>query len=147
MRGGSSMYGNRKFIAAFALSVGLWTGPTHAATYVYVSNAEDGTIGMYTMENDGTLKPGAAIEAGKLVMPMSVSPDKRFLVAAVRSQPRGFLHDRSRNGSSPKRHSPKACPIYPSTNPEDGCSARPMAAIRSRSIRSAGMVRSARNRR
>src|SRR5262245_3015245 len=87
MRGGGSMYGNCKFIAAFALSVSLWIGPTHAATYVYVSNAEDGTIGMYTMENDGTLKPGVAIEAGKLVMPMSVSPDKRFLVAAVRSQP------------------------------------------------------------
>jgi len=81
------MYGNCKFIAAFALSVSLWIGPTHAATYVYVSNAEDGTIGMYTMENDGTLKPGAAIEAGKLVMPMSVSPDKRILFAAVRSQP------------------------------------------------------------
>jgi 6-phosphogluconolactonase len=81
------MYGNRKFIAGFALSLGLWAGPMHAATYVYVSNAEDGTIGMYTMGNDGALKPGAAIEAGKLVMPMSVSPDKRFLIAAVRSQP------------------------------------------------------------
>ena len=81
------MHGNRKFIAGFALSVSLWGGPTQAATYVYVSNAEDGTIGMYTMENDGTLKPGAAIEAGKLVMPMNVSPDKRFLFAAVRSQP------------------------------------------------------------
>jgi 6-phosphogluconolactonase len=81
------MHKNRKFIVGFALSVGLWGGPTQAATYVYVSNAEDGTIGMYTMENDGTLKPGAAIEAGKLVMPMNVSPDKRFLFAAVRSQP------------------------------------------------------------
>jgi len=81
------MHGNWKFIAGFALSVSLWSGSTHAATYVYVSNAEDGTIGMYTMENDGMLKPGAAIEAGKLVMPMNVSPDKRFLFAAVRSQP------------------------------------------------------------
>ena len=81
------MCGNLKFIAGLAVSVSLWGGPAQAATYVYVSNAEDGTIGMYTMENDGTLKPGAAIEAGKLVMPMSVSPDKRFLIAAVRSQP------------------------------------------------------------
>jgi 6-phosphogluconolactonase len=81
------MAGNRKFIAGFALSVGLWAGPSQAATYVYVSNAEDGTIGMYTMANDGTLKPGAAVEAGKLVMPMNVSPDKRFLFAAVRSKP------------------------------------------------------------
>ena len=81
------MYGNRKLISGFALAVSLWGGTAQAATYVYVSNAEDGTIGMYTMENDGTLKPGAAIEAGKLVMPMNVSPDKRFLFAAVRSQP------------------------------------------------------------
>jgi 6-phosphogluconolactonase len=59
----------------------------NAATYVYVSNAEDGNIGVYTMENDGTLRPGDRIEAGKLVMPMSVSPDKRFLYAAVRTKP------------------------------------------------------------
>jgi 6-phosphogluconolactonase len=81
------MFGKGKLIAGFALSVGLWGSPTQAATYVYVSNAEDGTVGMYTMASDGTLKPGAAIEAGKLVMPMNVSPDKRFLFAAVRSKP------------------------------------------------------------
>jgi 6-phosphogluconolactonase len=81
------MNGHRKFIAGMALSVGLSAGPTQAATYVYVSNAEDGTIGMYTMASDGTLKPGAVVEAGKLVMPMNVSPDKRFLFAAVRSKP------------------------------------------------------------
>jgi len=62
-------------------------GTANAATYVYVSNAEDGNIGVYTMENDGTLRPGDRIEAGKLVMPMSVSPDKRFLYAAVRTKP------------------------------------------------------------
>jgi len=62
-------------------------GTANAATYVYVSNAEDGNIGVYTMGNDGTLRPGDRIEAGKLVMPMSVSPDKRFLYAAVRTKP------------------------------------------------------------
>src|SRR5690606_37589926 len=45
MWGGASMNRNRKFIVGFALSVGLWNSPTQAATYVYVSNAEDGTIG------------------------------------------------------------------------------------------------------
>jgi 6-phosphogluconolactonase len=59
----------------------------HAAAYVYVSNAEDGDIGMYTMESDGTLKPGGRIAAGQRVGPMSVSPDKRFLFAAVRAKP------------------------------------------------------------
>jgi 6-phosphogluconolactonase len=62
-------------------------GAAHAATYVYVTNAEDGNIGVYTMEGDGTLKPGERVEAGKLVMPMSVSPDKRYLYAAVRTKP------------------------------------------------------------
>ncbi len=62
-------------------------GASQADTYVYVSNAEDGNIGMYTMESDGTLKPRERVEAGKLVAPMSVSPDKRFLFAAVRTKP------------------------------------------------------------
>ncbi len=62
-------------------------GAAQAATFVYVSNAEDGTIGMYVLAPDGVLQPGPRVEAGKPVMPMSVSPDKRFLYAAVRSKP------------------------------------------------------------
>ncbi|HKC08588.1 MAG TPA: beta-propeller fold lactonase family protein [Methylomirabilota bacterium] len=62
-------------------------GAAHAATFVYVSNAEDGDIGMYTLRPDGSLLPGARVAAGKPVMPMSVSPDRRFLYAAVRSKP------------------------------------------------------------
>jgi 6-phosphogluconolactonase len=56
-------------------------------TYVYVSNAEDGDIGLYTLQPDGTLQAGARFRAEKPVMPMTVSPDKRYLVAAVRSKP------------------------------------------------------------
>jgi 6-phosphogluconolactonase len=63
------------------------SAPTLAGTFVYVSNAEDGTIGMYTLQADGSLQPGARVDAAKVVMPMAVSPDKRFLVAAVRSKP------------------------------------------------------------
>jgi 6-phosphogluconolactonase len=62
-------------------------GAAQAATFVYVSNAEDGNIGMYTLQPDGTLQPGPRFDAGKVVMPMSVSPDQRFLYAAVRSKP------------------------------------------------------------
>ena len=61
--------------------------PALAATFVYVSNAEDGDIGMYTLQADGSLQPGQRFKAEKLVMPMAVSADKRFLVAAVRSKP------------------------------------------------------------
>jgi 6-phosphogluconolactonase len=74
-------------IAAMLL-LGLGSAPARAATFVYVSNNEDGNIGMYTLQPDGSLQPGARVAAaGKVVMPMTVSPDKRFLVAAVRSKP------------------------------------------------------------
>jgi len=59
----------------------------HAATFVYVSNADDGDIGVYTLQADGSLKAGERVKAEKVVMPMSVSPDKKYLVAAVRSKP------------------------------------------------------------
>src|SRR5215510_8012342 len=71
------------FAALFALG-----GAVQAATYVYVSNADDGNISAFTMEKDGTLKPGEKYDAGgKPVMPMSVSPDKKYLFAAVRAKP------------------------------------------------------------
>jgi 6-phosphogluconolactonase len=62
-------------------------GAAPAATFVYVSNAEDGTVGTYRMQPDGALQPGPRVDAGKVVMPMAVSPDKRFLFAAVRTKP------------------------------------------------------------
>jgi 6-phosphogluconolactonase len=70
-------------------------------SFVYVSNAEDGDIGLYTLERDGTLEPRSRFKAGKALGPLSVSPDKRFLAAAVRAQPyvvHVFSIDR-RNGS------------------------------------------------
>jgi 6-phosphogluconolactonase len=77
-----------KLIAGIAvLALITVASAAQAATYVYVSNAEDGTIGMYAMASDGTLTPGTRIETQKLVMPMAVSPDKRFLFAAARTKP------------------------------------------------------------
>jgi 6-phosphogluconolactonase len=61
--------------------------PALAKTFVYVSNAEDGDIGTYVMQPDGALVPGARVAAAKVVMPMAVSPDRRFLYAGVRSRP------------------------------------------------------------
>jgi 6-phosphogluconolactonase len=56
-------------------------------SYVYVSNAEDGDIGVYRLKADGSLEAGARFKAEKTVAPTSVSPDKRFLVAAARTKP------------------------------------------------------------
>src|SRR5437899_11083680 len=73
--------------AAAITAVFMCTGQAMAATFVYVSNADEGDIGLYLMRPDGSLQPGARYKAEKVVMPMAVSRDKRFLVAAVRSQP------------------------------------------------------------
>ncbi len=73
-------------IVAVLLSLAS-SAPVLAGTFVYVSNAEDGDIGMYTLQADGSLQPGQRFNATKLVMPMVVSPDKRVLIAAVRSKP------------------------------------------------------------
>lgn len=59
-----------------------------ARTFVYVSAATDGKIDSYSMnEKAGTLTHGSTFDAGKMVMPMAVSPDKKHLYAVVRSQP------------------------------------------------------------
>lgn len=58
-----------------------------AGTFVYVSNAADGDISTYRMQPDGALQPGARVKAAEMVGPMAVSPDRRFLYIAARSQP------------------------------------------------------------
>src|SRR5438132_4903466 len=81
------MRGNFKAAILMAVSSLLFSAQAAAATFVYVSNAEDGDIGMYTLQSDGSLQAGPRVKAEKLVMPMTVSPDKRFLIAGVRSKP------------------------------------------------------------
>ena len=40
------------------LALSVMSAPALAATFVYVSNADDGNIGVYTLQADGTLKAG-----------------------------------------------------------------------------------------
>src|SRR6202163_4264215 len=64
------------------------TSMSVAKTFVYVSNAQDGNIDAYIMDTStGALTPIGKAEAAKLVMPMTVSPNKKYLYAVVRSQP------------------------------------------------------------
>ena len=61
---------------------------SEAKTFVYVSNAQDGNIDAYALDmSSGALASIGKTEAGKLVMPMAVSPSKKHLYAVVRSQP------------------------------------------------------------
>lgn len=98
-------------IAMAATITAAGGSPALAATFVYVSNAEDGDIGVYAMKSDGTLSPGARVPAAKVVMPMAVSPDKRFLYAAARSKPYSvyvYAIDRRSGALNPVGSSPLA---------------------------------------
>ena len=74
-------------LTAAALLILLCSAPALAGTFVYVSSAEDGDIGVYSLQPDGSLQPGARAAAAKIVMPLAASPDRRFLYAGVRSKP------------------------------------------------------------
>jgi 6-phosphogluconolactonase len=90
-------------IAVVALITLIGHMPALAGTFVYVSNAEDGDIGVYSVQPDGSLKTGERTKAANLVMPMAVSPDKRFLYAAARSKPYSvFVYAIDRNTGSLK---------------------------------------------
>ena len=50
-----------------------------AATFVYVSDADDATIDAYTMDvRTGALTSIGKTEAGKTVMPLAVAPTRSF---------------------------------------------------------------------
>jgi 6-phosphogluconolactonase len=76
----------RVTVAALATMFG--GAPALAKTFIYVSNADDGDIRTYIMRlDDGAVLPDARVKVASLVMPMAVSPDRRFLYAASRSKP------------------------------------------------------------
>ncbi|AYG68824.1 MULTISPECIES: lactonase family protein [unclassified Rhizobium] len=63
-------------------------GTASARTFVYVSAATAGAIDTYSMdEKTGALLQVSTFNAGKMVMPMTVSADKKHLYAVIRSQP------------------------------------------------------------
>jgi 6-phosphogluconolactonase len=57
------------------------------ATFVYVSCADDGEIASFALEPAGTLAAIARVKVAKGVMPMAVSPDRRFLYVVSRPPP------------------------------------------------------------
>lgn len=57
------------------------------STVVYVSNADSGELSVLAMAADGALAPLQTVAVGGTVMPLAVSPCRRFLHAARRSAP------------------------------------------------------------
>ncbi|WP_338525020.1 lactonase family protein [Pseudomonas batumici] len=77
-----------KTLQSLASAALLATAPlTWANTYVYVSNAIDGTLSSYELSAKGQLQPLATTEAGAGVMPLALSPDHSKLYASIRAKP------------------------------------------------------------
>jgi 6-phosphogluconolactonase len=75
-----------RLAASFALAVVAVA--SHAASWVYVSNADSQEISVLLLDRaSGALTAIDTVPVGGNVMPMAVSPDKRILYAALRSQP------------------------------------------------------------
>ncbi|SDV47303.1 lactonase family protein [Chitinasiproducens palmae] len=78
---------NIRSVALVASLIGC-VSSVNAATYVYIANADDHTISMYAMDNKaGTLRAIGTTPVSGIVMPMAVSPDRRYLYASIRTKP------------------------------------------------------------
>jgi 6-phosphogluconolactonase len=74
------------------IALAIAASPVNAATFVYVGNADSQDITVLELAANGDLRPvatapvpGPAKPGGSL--PLAVSPDKRFLFAALRNEP------------------------------------------------------------
>jgi 6-phosphogluconolactonase len=79
------------FLPILAISLMLLSS-ARAATFVYVGNSDSQDITMLELRDSGELTPVATVAVPGPVtpggsLPLAVSPDKRFLFAALRSQP------------------------------------------------------------
>ncbi|MEV6560759.1 beta-propeller fold lactonase family protein [Nocardia sp. NPDC051756] len=54
---------------------------------VYVSNADSREISVLALDSTGVLTPVGSVPVDGAVMPLAVSPDRRFLYAGLRSEP------------------------------------------------------------
>lgn len=71
-----------------ALSAALAGPSAWAATWVYVSNADSQDMSVFELDRSAAmLKPVETVPVGGQAMPMALSPDKRVLYVALRSQP------------------------------------------------------------
>src|SRR5215470_4606555 len=89
IRGGRFMRLSSSVLSLATLALGAaLAGSAVARTFVYVSNAQDANIDAYLLDKvSGLLTPIGKTDAGKLVMPMAVSPNKKLLYAVMRSNP------------------------------------------------------------
>jgi 6-phosphogluconolactonase len=73
-------------LAAAGMTSG-WIARAAARTIVYVSCAKDRTIRVLELDDRGRLTPIQTTVVSGAVMPLAVSPDRRFVYASLRSEP------------------------------------------------------------
>jgi 6-phosphogluconolactonase len=79
-----------RWACAVALGSTLMTmqGCATRPAVAYVANADSKDISVLKLDRDkGTVEVTQTLQVGGTVMPMAISPDKRFLYAALRSEP------------------------------------------------------------
>jgi len=80
--------GRRAARMALAVGATLAVQGASAATWVYVSNADSQEVSVLELDRTaGALKPVETVAVAGTAMPMAVSPDKKVLYVALRSQP------------------------------------------------------------
>jgi len=79
----------RSLVHRALLALVLMAGAAaQAATYVYVSNADSREISVLALDlASGELSPVQTVPVTGTVMPLAVSPDRKYLYAALRSEP------------------------------------------------------------
>lgn len=89
-----------KWGAAVAASLVVAIGTASAATVVYVSNADSRTISVLQLDKEsGKLSTLQDVPVSGMVMPLTVSPDRQYLFAALRSKPYSVASFRIEPGS------------------------------------------------
>ncbi|WP_405168196.1 beta-propeller fold lactonase family protein [Nocardia sp. NBC_01499] len=61
--------------------------PAETRSVVYVSNADSREISVLLLDATGMLTPVTSVPVDGTVMPLAISPDRRFLYAGLRSEP------------------------------------------------------------
>ncbi|HUG25636.1 lactonase family protein [Piscinibacter sp.] len=78
----------RSLLGVLSLAALLSPAMSHAATIVYIANADSKEISVLRLDPaSGELVPVQTVPVGGQVMPLAVSPDRTHLYAALRSQP------------------------------------------------------------
>ncbi len=85
----SSLFNSSSRLATLIATSALTLAAAHAgaATVAYVSNADSKDIYVLQLNGDGSVNLIDKVDTGSTVMPLAISPDRKYLYASLRSEP------------------------------------------------------------